>query len=205
MRKLCVVILCLAVLFAVVACGQETEPEDTVDVPADLPPPPPPPAAVEEPEDTGLDEAEPVEEAAGEILGGEDTREHVLAIEDVRCTAEGRKLSFTLTNMDDQEWQMNQEVPFPPPIGMAALKFFVNNYEANGHKTYYDVDTGDAYFGPNERFSDNCGGVEVLAPGESTTCSLEPVPLKQEDQFQNKNHLFIDTPGIEEVYSFTCV
>ncbi len=100
---------------------------------------------------------------------------------------------------------MDQDIPFPPPVDIVPLRIFVNNFEANGHQPYYDRDTYERLFGPNEKFSDNCGGVDVLKVGEIASCTLQPVKLVSEADFQNTNRLFIDTPGIEVVFNFQCV
>jgi hypothetical protein len=132
-------------------------------------------------------------------------RDQAITIDNVKCTVADKKLTFTIKNTDAKDWQMDQDIPFPGPTNLVGLKIFVNNFEANGHQKYYDPDTKELMFGPNEKFSLNCGGVEILKIGEIASCTLQPVKLVEEAAFQNNNRLFIDTPGIEEVFSFQCV
>ncbi len=203
MRIVLVMLLCLAL--AVAACGQQTAPADRYDnqndnaVPADLPPPPPPPTSV-------VRNATPAPAGDTHVLdnpldfGGEPGAT-VGGFKDISCDAAERRLSFTIVNTGDQRWQLDQDVGFPPPVDLVSGKVFVNNYEVNRRQASQFKD-GVKLFGPNEKFSENCGGVEVLAPGEEASCTIYPVPLKSADA--GVNRIWLDVPGDIEYVSFTC-
>lgn len=141
-----------------------------------------------------LPNEEPVQELASEVG-------------DVMCDEDNMKITFTITNNGDVTWQLDQKVPFPAPADLKPVKVFVNKYEVNSGSTQYHPDTREVMFGPNKLFSDNCGGVEELAPGRSVTCTIYPVKLNRgsgSEGLKDVNLIFIDSPGLDEYIEFIC-
>lgn len=212
MRKVLIVLLSLLLLFAVVACKQATDVNDRKDLPPELPPPPPPPAALGQQNAPNMTPPEPPtievpaksvaeDSAVTEVFKGKGS---VVELSHVRCNGEKSKLTFTIKNNGDREWQVNQEVPFPPPKEVGPLKLFLNNYEMNGLGKVYYAPTGERYFYSSDTFSDACGGVELLTPGEEMTCTVSPIPLASSETFQQKHTLFVSTPDGQTSFSFLC-
>ena len=158
----------------------------------------PVPTATPGPELEG--DAQEVESGTAKILG--DT-EIELNVDEVRCYKDEQKISFRFKNDDTRNWQMNQQVPFPTPKDLAAVRVYINSYEVNGRNPY--LREGVRQFGPGERFSDNCGGIEVLGPGASVTCTLYPVPLKAANAVAaGKNEILVHSPTNKHIIQFTC-
>jgi hypothetical protein len=146
------------------------------------------------------DDAGAVESGTTKALG---ENEIELNVDEVRCIKDDQKIMFRFRNDDTKDWQLNQEVPFPAPKDLAAIHVLVNSYEVNGRNPY--IKDGVRQFGPGERFSDNCGGVEVLEPGDAVTCTLYPVPLKEENSYAaGKNEIFVNSPTNKHIIQFTC-
>ena len=198
MRLVFVFVLGAALL--VTACAQPTADNDVYDdIPPDLPPTPPPPgpAVVE----TVDDDTEIIEDPS-EVLAGDKIRDTVGGIVDIQCDLATETLTFTIVNEAEENWQLNQEVGFTPPEGLVSAAVFVNNYEVNRGTPQYKG--GKPLFGPNDQFSDNCGGVEELAPGARATCTLTPVPLHAENDYSPKNRIWLDVYGDIDYVSFIC-
>jgi hypothetical protein len=186
-------------LVLLVACSQ---------APAQTATPPAPVAPVQE--EAPVQEAQaPADngEGAKAIVSGTDktygtvNTSSVLKIDDVTCDKDKRSITFRFANNDAKDWQMNQEVGWADTTA-APVRVFVNGYEANG-KVY--MQNGERYFGPEETFSDNCGGIEVLKPGQDITCTIYPVPLKTATALSaGTNEIFIDSPTSHHKIQFTC-
>jgi|GEM_PF-2380987 len=207
MRFVLVIVIIAMLLFT--ACTTQTAPTDVKD--ASLPPPPPPPVNVEPTQPTTQSQTQAqtdveVLPTSDELLGSTVTTPVTGTISDIKCNFAERKLTFTITNgAEDQTWSLDQDIGFPPPPDMAAVKIFLNNYEMNRLSgPYLDTQTGERLFGPNERFSDNCGGIAMLSPGESATCTLYPVPLIDEDVLVMGNYLRVSGPQNVPAISFKC-
>jgi len=197
------VILAVAMLL-LAACAAQIATNDRKDaVPSDLPPPPPPPTA-----DLGQQAPAPAQQAAqvksdaSDVFAGEQATTQAAQITDIACSAADSKITFTITNDGDRNWQLDQQVPFPQPKDLAPAGVYINSYEVNNPSPQYK--DGKRLFGPNEKFSDNCGGVEVLAPGEHATCTVYPVPLVSADKYSNNNQIWLDVPGDVKHVTFTC-
>jgi hypothetical protein len=197
-------ILVLAVFL--VACGNKAADQPAPVVPAPQEPTPAPAAPEPAPPAVAPAKTEVAEAVTGTDKAFGDAKldsEDVLAIDEVRCDKETRTLTFRFANNDAKKWQLDQKVPFPAPRDMEPARIFLNRYEMNG-PTYWSPEK-EMYFGPSETFSDNCGGVEVLEPGQDVTCTVSPVPLAQETELKHGNEqIFIDTPTSHHVLSFTC-
>ena len=61
---------------------------------------------------------------------------------------------------------------------------------------------GERLFGPGASFGENCGGVELLAPGGQMTCTFEQAPLLRPATWRT-DYLDLDAPGIRGIY-FEC-
>jgi hypothetical protein len=186
-------------LVFLVACSQGTE-KTTPTAPA-------PVAQAEEPTMPQQAEQPTTDEGAQAIVSGSDkafgtvNTTSVLKIDDVKCDREQRSITFRFENNDAKNWQMNQQVGWGD-TSVAPVRIFVNGYEANG-KVY--MQNGERYFGPKELFSDNCGGIEVLKPGNDVTCTIYPVPLKTATALSSgANEIFIDSPTSHHKIQFTC-
>lgn len=177
------------VLFATVllltACAQKEQP---------LPPmPPTPPPQI-------IEDANPVPDGASVLGPGNKTS----ALEQVTCDKATRSVTFTFKNNDPaRSWQLNQEVAWDAPKDLVAVDVLINNYEVNGRNRY--INNGETFFGPNWPFSENCGGVKVLAPGQQVTCTVTPVPLKTPTALSaGTNEIFIKTFTTNQIIQFTC-
>ncbi len=197
-------VLFVALVLLIAACGQTpTAPQDVKNAPpATLPPPPPPPAPAEKTTPTSEPEATILNDSAN-VFAGEKSLPVDGGLKAISCDAEARRLTFTIVNQDDKTWSLDQEVGFSGSQDTVNLKVFINKEEANSKSPRYA--DGERLFGPEHPFSENCGGVTMLAPGEEVTCTLEPVPLKEADAFANKNRMWLSIPGGNIKYvSFTC-
>jgi len=197
-------ILCLGLVLT--ACAQQQPaPADNYDqnaIPEDLPPPPPPPVIHNDTPASSGGDAQVLDNPT-DVFSGE-AGVTVGGFKDIRCDAAAQRLSFTIVNTGSQNWQLDQMVGFPPPADLVPGKVFVNNYEVNRRRGSQFKD-GQKLFGPNEKFSKNCGGVEVLAPGEEVSCTIYPVPLRDPTEYSSTNRIWLDVPGEIEYVSFTCV
>lgn len=142
--------------------------------------------------------------AAATIFGDAYKSPDALKIDDVICNKEKKAIMFSIRNNDDQgrKWQLNNDVKWgdQTTIGVHVL---INSYEVNSRSPY--VVDGLRYFGPNEKFSDNCGGVEVLNPGQTVTCTVYPVPLKESNVInQGLNEIFVKTYTSNHIIQFLC-
>lgn len=220
MKKIMLAITLVALAMLLTACSSN---KDTMNAPTNVPTAPSAPSVDTTPQNTApatptetapSDDGSVTPEAStdnagnlaapGEAFAGEPSTEVTGKVGNVRCTAATRKLTFTVHNDGDKTWSLDQQVPFPPPADLVPAKIFINDYEANRFTSYYDADTGEMLFGPNEKFSANCGGVDQLAPGEQAECTLYPVPLKDADAFSNRNRIWVDVPGEIDSAYFTC-
>jgi len=217
MKKQFTILAILALAVFMTACGgseQDTAPEV-----------PPAPEVPQEPtetdsEDTGSsdeEQAEPSEPATGENtkvlerekLGAGAAPTHASKLEDVKCDLEESKVTFSFTNNGEYTWSLDQEIGFAPSGDVRNVKVFMNHrYEmnANGRTDYHPI-TREPMFGPNELFSENCGGVTELAVGETATCTLTPVPLNSgtgSAGLSAVNYILIDSPGDDDLIEFTC-
>lgn len=158
----------------------------------------------EEPVEAGSEEnaAEPVENSLDDIFGERD-EEQVITVDDIVCDPEERTLTFRFRNLDEKSWQLDGDVPFPAPTGLAGVRITLNNYEINGHRDV--IIGGERMFGPEERFSANCEGEEVLEPGEEIVCTVQPIPLKESTSIaRGVNELRINGVGADGIARFTC-
>jgi len=192
----------LAILAAIlVACAPtaETTPEPVV-----VPPPEPvEPEPVEEVmEDSAMmEDSEEVESGLDKAFGEADTAQ-IITVDDVICDSEQNALQFRFRNLGDVNWELNQNVPFPPPKDLTSVRILINNYEANGRGAFVQ---GVRQFGPEEKFSENCGGIEILAPGDEASCFLQPVPLRDENALGAAvNEISLNTAGTDGTVRFTC-
>jgi hypothetical protein len=156
-----------------------------------------------------VENVEPAEEKIEEVVPATEqvygvvNKTSALDVDSVRCDSETRTITFRFSNNDTRRWQMNQKVGWDSPRDLAAVRVFVNSYEVNGRNQY--IVNGEKYFGPNWPFSENCGGVEELAPGEDVTCTLSPVSLKAANAVSaGKNEIFIDSPTSHHIIQFLC-
>lgn len=143
-----------------------------------------------------------------ENLGGDGEGLKGSKINSVACDLEEQKITFTFENTGDYAWSLDQEVGFAAGGDLSNVKIFLNHrYEMNGQQTYFMPETGTEMFGPNEKFSDNCGGVTEVEVGDTVTCTLYPVPLNKGTGTQglnSVNNILISSPNVDEVIEFTC-
>lgn len=193
--------LLIGLVLFLVAC-QERQPE-VPQAPQPVPQETPETPAAEVPQvdmDNGGDEQE-VESGLDKTFGPVEENE-VITLDDVRCDAATRTVHFRFRNPDDKSWQLNQELPFPAPPDLASVRITVNSYEVNGRAEYRE--NGELLFGSG-KFSQKCNGIEVLAPGETATCTLSPVPLKSATGVAaGVNEIFINSAGSDGRVRFTC-
>jgi hypothetical protein len=194
-------ILLLVLGLLVAGCTGKSAPQGATQPPQQLPPEPSPPAAQESPPTPPAT----VLNDTTKVFAGEKRTNATGAITDIYCNATARQLTFTLTNNDQRSWQLDQDVPFPPPQGLVAATVIFNGAQVNGKTKSIDPVTKGNFFGPNEKFSQNCGGVAQLDPGQSATCTLSPVPLKPATAYDNRNQLFVRLPSESvPVVTFVC-
>lgn len=216
MRNYMVIAVVLGLALMLAACGSAKTPtEPTAPTPPVAPAEPTAPVA---PEDTVVVDdntvtPEAVEgdanvlENTGDILGGGEMQDLGSKVTGVACDLEANKITFTLKNIGLATWQLDQDVPFPAPKDLKPVKIFINGYEANRGSPQYHPDTKERMFGPNELFSENCGGEAELAVGESVECTLYPVKLNRgtgSNDLKAVNGIFIDSPSIDDYIEFTC-
>lgn len=196
MRYLIAIFLAFSLVLSACAPTQP-ETQETPEIPPTAEPEPQP-----EPEtEPEQGDATEVDNALDDIFGPIDA-EQMITIDDVSCDAENSRLTFRFRNIGDKSWQLNQDVPFPAPTDLVSMRILLNNYEMNGHRAA--MKDGERLFGPEELFSDNCGGVDVLAPGESATCTVETIPLKEGTIGGGVNELVLNTAGSDGNVRFTC-
>jgi len=196
MRKSLVLGMVLA-LFFLAACA----PQEPSQLPVDEPPAvlPGPPALPEE----AAPDVEEIDDALDEAFGPRDEAQ-VITVDDIRCDADTSTVTFRFRNLDEKSWQLNNKVPFPAPADLAGVRVTFNSYEVNGQRRPLDSD-GNELFGPGATLAENCGGAEVLAPGEEAVCTISPVPLKAETVIsQGANELRINGVGADGVVRFAC-
>lgn len=163
------------------------------------------PETIENTEDepvTGDDDTEIVDNPA-EIFSGDERRDVIGGVADVSCDIAEKRLSFTIVNTGEKTWDIDQSIGFSGAEGKINLQIFINNEEVNSGTPRYDE--GELLFGPNKVFSDNCGGITELAPGEEVSCTTYPVPLNEGGAYSNKNRIWLDLPGGDVEYvTFLC-
>lgn len=222
MKKIFMALTILTLGVLLIACVQEPAPR----APSTPPPPNPPPPAPVMPDmddtmddtmmdDTMMDDdmmAEPVEGEAeivddgSDILAAEDTADMGSKLEGVACDPDENKITFTVTNVGLLDWDLDQNAPFVSNE-VKNVKIFINGYEANRGSTQYHPDTREPMFGPNELFSENCGGQNILSPGDSVECTLYPVKLNRgtgSDSLNAVNLIHVDSPSVDDMIEFTC-
>jgi hypothetical protein len=195
----------LLVCALLIGCAQ-TVTEQT----PELPPPPPPlvqenlPPAVEPQMGDG----------AGAVVTGTDKtfgdvgKVTPLEIDQVSCERDTRTIRFRFKNDDTRIWNLDNNYGWSEPgvpKEKVNVQVEVNSYQVNGQRQPVDSLTQEMLFGPNWPFSNNCGGVQLLSPGEDVTCELSPVSLKDANQLaQGYNEIFIKTPTSKHIIQFTC-
>ena len=203
MKNVFAIVAVFALLF-LAACAPQTPIAPQLPADDELPAAPAAPEPI-------IDETAPATEEVTEISDGLDgafgprVGDQVITVDDVRCDKETATVTFRFRNLDTKSWQMNQDVPFPAPKDLAGVRVTLNSYEVNGKKKPLDPVTGAELFGPEAKFSANCGGVEVLAPGEEAVCTVSPVLIKSETAIsQGANELRINGVGKDGIARFSC-
>jgi hypothetical protein len=98
-------------------------------------------------------------------------------IDGFRCDLETKTLTFRFRNNESSPWNLNnKQTAFPKPGEPRGIAVSVNGYTASGNQPR-DLD-GVLMNGPKWPLSENCGGKELLLPGEDVTCTLSPVSIK---------------------------
>jgi len=124
-------------------------------------------------------------------------------LSNVKCVRASRKMTFTITNPTQLTWQLDKDLPWPTPSGMAIASITLNSYTMNAQQDVYFE--GEKMFGPKNQFSKNCDGDALLEPGEKITCSVWPTPLQTGvSTFDQSNKLVLNAPGVFTQLSFTC-
>lgn len=207
MKKIFVLMLVLSLSLLVFACKKAPEvPEKPVELPPTPTQPPVQPPVEEEEEEEVIP---PAEQVIGEVkpgtekVWGEVEIPKAPKIGEAFCDLANNKITFTFQNNGDYDWSLDQDLSFPPPSGLREIRVFVNGYEANNEMKLFHPDTGEPMFGPNEKFSDNCGGVKILKPGEVVTCTLTGVKLNRgtgSEGLKKVNEVWIDSPAVDDTY-----
>lgn len=201
-------VLCLVLIFfGLVACAPSQPPAQQESLP------PAPEAPVLEPEPVELPPTAENDPLVGDeqiVQSGLDgafgpvNAEQVITIDDVLCDASTSTLTFRFRNLDEKSWELNQQVPFPAPKDLTALRITLNNYEVNGRNKPIGPG-GVNLFTQSEKFSDACQGVEVLAPGAEATCVISPIALKQStDVAVGANEIRLNAAGADGIVRFSC-
>ena len=198
------VIIAVLALFFLAACAPQEPVAPQLPV-GEEPPAPLPDAPVIPGSDAApaVDDVQEIDDALDATFGARDG-EQVITVDDVRCDAATRTVTFRFRNLDTRSWQLNQEVPFPAPKDLAGVRVTLNSYEMNGIRKPLDP-SGVELFGPGAKFSDNCGGTTVLAPGEEAICTVTPVVIKAETTVsQGANELIVNGVGKDGNVRFAC-
>jgi len=201
MKKFVFALLCLALF--IVACASQPD-TTTPEVPQQVAPEPP--VVDETPTEPVVPEenAKPVDSGLDKVFGPPDD-EQVITADDVLCWPDEHKVSFRFRNLDSKSWQLNQEIPFPPPSDIGSVRITLNGYEVNARKPV--IYNGELLFRTEgKQFSDDCGGVTELASGKEITCTVSPVVLKKsvEGFVSGVNELRVNGPGADGIARFTC-
>jgi len=117
-------------LVLLVACASEQAP-----TPPAVPPSSPSVPAAQTAPAQDSDGTQIVESGTDKTFGEVEKRT-ALDIDEVVCDKEERSLSFRFQNDDVKTWQMNQQIPFPAPKDLDAVRVYINSYEVNGRNPY---------------------------------------------------------------------
>lgn len=213
MKQIFVMAIVFALAFTVGACSntEPTEPaipEPVVPAVPDVPVIPAEPTGTDDVVDAAPVEGEAVVIDTSDHLGGGSSEALGSKIEGVACSKEENKVTFSFSNAGESTWSLDQTVGFGASGDLKNVKVFMNHrYEMNSGRTQFHPETREVMFGPNTKFSDNCGGVTELAPGETVECTLYPVPLNEgsgSSDLNSVNYILIDSPNIDDLIEFTC-
>lgn len=215
MKKFYITAIVLVLAAMLTACGGNTDTEPTVPTTPTVPdtPPAPEPIVDDSSDDMADTQNEAPVEGNANVLDksttalGEGTQAELGSkVAEVACDPDARKITFTIDNVGLKTWSLDQNAGFTD-TELKNVKIFINGYEANRGSPQYHPDTGDVMFGPNELFSDNCGGVTEIAPGESVSCTLSPIKLNRgtgSNDLRAVNEIWIDSPSVDDYIEFTC-
>lgn len=189
--------LSLLLVLLLVACAKETAiPESTVTI---LPP------AQDVPRETVPVDTAPVtpQDDNATPLNTTIERHFSGAISTIMCDPATRKLTFTINNPTKLTWNLDRDLPWPTPKGMTVVALSMNSLDINvrPQRTFND----EVMYGPKSPFSENCDGEPLLAPGEATTCTIYPVPLRTTEGIDARtNELALSAVGVYVVETFRC-
>ncbi len=186
----------LAILLLVTACAPTSLPTVTPEGPVEIPEP------VEQAPEPVVNDTPPVFEAPP-IVEVDDAGAVTFdgPIERVICDKEERSLTFTFKNPTAYTLHLDKDLPFPSPKGHAIVGFGINGVDMNSgtERRFND----EVLFGELP-FSSHCG-TKTLAPGETATCTVKPVPFKtQAGVDAQTNDLSMNTQGVFKVVTFLC-
>lgn len=206
MKLLKLTVFCLILL---AACAQEHRPErpGLPDIPAE-PQPEEAPEAPEPVEEETLQgtPSRPASEKWESLFGTRKNGSTVITPADIVCDLDDRRMTFRFTNRDTRTWALDNDLPLAPPEGVVGIRVTLNQYVVNGRQRYAVPGTDEGtYFGPNETFSENCDA-NMLEPGRTAVCTLQPVPLRNRFHFGGVNELRINPPGteVDGIVEFSC-
>jgi len=212
MKAIFVTALLLALVFTLGACSKEEPATPAAPATPVVPAAPAAPPAPDVQEESG-EVAAPVEGDANVLDSGSDAlsngamQDFGSKVAGVACDSEKNKITFTLNNAGENTWSLAQDVGFTEVSDRKNVKIFINGFEANRGTPQYHPQTRELMFGPSKVFTDNCGGVTDVAPGESVTCTLVPVKLNigtGSTSLKEVNEIWTDSPSVDEYIEFTC-
>ena len=124
------VAIIIALLILAACSAPEAPPEQPVEEPEIEPVPPEPEVEPEdEPVTEAEDEAEIFESGLQKVYEQKDT---TAIITEIRCDPELRKITFSFQNPTTVSWELDQNVGWPGPPGVAKVALLLNSIEMNG-------------------------------------------------------------------------
>ncbi len=203
MKNIFAIVAVFALLF-LAACAPQEPVQPSLPEGHELPPAPAEPEPIVEETQPASDEVVEINDGLDDAFGPR-VGDQVITVDDIRCDAETSTVTFRFRNLDTKSWQLDQNVPFPAPKDLGGVRVTLNSYEVNGRQRPLSPTTGDELFGPEAKFSANCGGVEVLAPNEEAVCTVSPVLLKSETAVAaGANEIRINGAGKDGLARFSC-
>ena len=119
-------------------------------------------------------------------------------ITDVSCSSQSDVLVFTLTNQGRTSWSVDRQAD-DTDEEFVNLRLFFNDYLVNANIIQRHPVSNEVLFGPQQYLSENCEpNRQILHPGSSISCTLEGLPLLEE------NTLRIETLGLDDRILFRC-
>ncbi|MDD9953580.1 MAG: hypothetical protein OXR66_04540 [Candidatus Woesearchaeota archaeon] len=117
------------------------------------------------------------------------------------CNYDEETLSFTITNTGTMPWNIDNAVGLEDTGKVAGLNIFINDFAVNDESP---IINGKRMFGPEALLSDNCDGERTLQPGDTVSCSLQPVPVQSRKGKPTTNTFTLHAQGHTVEETFAC-